>query len=261
MAAVETLLKHDVFIISLNKPDVRNAFDPQMIEGLTEAFRQADISDCRVVYLKGEGKSFCAGADLKWMRSMKDFSLEENLEDSKKLFNMFYMGRKCSAPIVARAQGHVMGGATGLLSIADIVVSAKTTKFAFSEVKLGLSPATISPFVLRKMKANKGRELMLTGRVFLAEEALEGCLVEKVVEDDRLDFEVSQQLELFMALGPRAVRETKRLLNSVSNPLFNGLEDETAKVIAELRVGDEGQEGLSAFFEKRDATWKRKGHQ
>jgi methylglutaconyl-CoA hydratase len=154
-----------------------------------------------------------------------------------------------------------MGGATGLLSIADIVVSAKTTKFAFSEVKLGLSPATISPFVLRKMKANKGRELMLTGRVFLAEEALEGCLVEKVVEDDRLDFEVSQQLELFMALGPRAVRETKRLLNSVSNPLFNGLEDETAKVIAELRVGDEGQEGLSAFFEKRDATWKRKGHQ
>lgn len=260
MSFVETQLTHDVFKITLNRPDSRNAFHPEMIEGLTEAFREADISDCRVVYLKGEGKSFCAGADLNWMKSMKDFSLEENLEDSKKLYNMFYMGRKCSAPIVCRVQGHAMGGATGLLAISDIVVADSSTKFAFSEVKLGLSPATISPFVMRKMSAVKSRELMLTGRVFSAQEALEGGLVNKVVDTDQLDFEVSQQLELFMGIGPQAVRETKKLLNAVSNPLFNGLEEETAKVIAALRVGEEGQEGLASFFEKRDAAWKRKGH-
>ncbi|NQZ00132.1 MAG: enoyl-CoA hydratase/isomerase family protein [Bdellovibrionales bacterium] len=260
MASVDTQLTDDVFVITLNKPEVRNAFNPEMIDGLTEAFREADMSDCRVVYLKGEGKSFCAGADLNWMRSMKDYSLEENLADSKKLYNMFNTGRNCSAPIVCKAQGHVMGGATGLLSISDIVVAEASTKFAFSEVKLGLSPATISPFVLRKMTASKARELMLTGRVFLAEEALEGQLVNRVVTEDEIDAEVTKQLEQFMSLGPKAVRETKKLVNTVSNPLFNGLEEETAKVIAGLRVGDDGQEGLAAFFEKRDASWKRKGH-
>ncbi|MEO0336483.1 MAG: enoyl-CoA hydratase-related protein, partial [Pseudomonadota bacterium] len=128
-----------------------------------------------------------------------------------------------------------------------------------SEVKLGLSPATISPFVLRKMTASAGKELMLTGRIFSAEEALAGGLVNKVVSAENLDAEVNSQLQLFMALGPKAVRATKKLANRVSDPMFNGLADETAKVIAELRVGDEGQEGLAAFFEKREASWKRKG--
>lgn len=257
MSFVKTDLADDIFKITLARPEVRNAFHPDMIQELTEAFKAADASSARLVFLSGEGKSFCAGADLEWMKSMKNFSLEENQTDSEKLFEMFEAGRNCSLPLLGRMQGHVMGGATGLVAICDFATAEENTKFCFSEVKLGLAPAVISPFVLRKMNMVMGRELMISGRVFAAPEAAEAGLLNHQGTEAGVQKYIETVMENIFAAGPEATRATKELINKVSQPLFNGLKQETAKVIAERRVSDEGQAGLNAFFQKSPAPWKK----
>ncbi len=257
MSFVKTETVDDIFKITLARPEVHNAFHPDMIQELTEAFKAASASAARLVFLSSEGKSFCAGADLEWMKSMKDFSLEENQKDSKKLFEMFEAGRNCLVPILGRLRGHVMGGGTGLVAICDFASAEENTKFCFSEVKLGLVPAVISPFVLRKMQTSAARELMISGRVFQAPEAVQTGLLNHCGSEEQVSDYIRNIVSHILASGPEASRATKALINEVSQPLFHGLKEETARVIAERRVSNEGQSGLHAFFQKASTPWKK----
>lgn len=259
MSFVETQLqKNGVFEITLNRPEVRNAFDPSMISDLANAFKQAELDKrVRVVLLSGRGESFCAGADLAWMKSMAQFTHEENVKDSHQLFEMFQAAAECSAPVIARLQGHVFGGALGLAATADVCLSESSTLFCFSEVMLGIAPAVISPFVMRKCEASQARLVMTSGVRFSAEEAQALGLVQEVVEKtEDLHARVQWWSDHFLKTGPEAVRETKKLLNSMDLPKVLSAKAEVCKVIADRRVSDEGQEGLASFFEKRQPKWR-----
>lgn len=248
-----------VATVSLNRPDVRNAFHPRMIAELTRVFTD-DLnrdSSLRAVVLRGEGKAFCAGADLGWMKSMVDYTLEENQTDSEKLFEMFAALRACPVPVIGRVHGFVMGGALGLTAVCDIVAAEAQTRFCFSEVKLGLAPAVISPFVLEKMHASYAHRYMLTGELFAVDEARAAGLVHFVGAETDIDAFISDTVKVIVENGPEAVRSTKGLLRlnrEASN--WDKWKSQTSRVIAERRVSPEGQEGLRGFLEKRSPSWK-----
>ena len=256
MDFIEVKKDANSYQIQLNRPEKRNAFHPQMIKEITEAFRAVKNSSARYVHLCGAGESFCAGADLEWMKSMKEFSYQENKEDSLELFAMFETMSQCHLPITARVQGHVMGGANGLLSMCDVVAAEENTKFAFSEVRLGLIPAVISPFVLSKMHKPLARSLMVTGRVFSTKEAYNGGLIEFAGNNEEVGEFLTTVHKSIVSAGPEAVKDTINLLGEVENCFdWEQVRDITTTAIAEKRVSDEGQEGLSSFFEKRKASW------
>lgn len=246
--------------VTLNRPEARNAFDSQMIVELTEVFRNLSReSNLRAVVLEGEGKSFCAGADLQWMQSMALYTIEENRDDAQALHDMFASIRACNLPIIGRVQGHVMGGALGLIAVCDIVTAASDTQFCFSEVKLGLLPAVISPFVLEKANRGHAQRFMITGEVFSAAQAGAMGLIHHVgTEAESKDFVVKMVAALHLN-GPVAMQATKALLRDVG-ALEPGVESSklTTEAIAQRRVSDEGQEGLKSFFAKKDASWKVK---
>ena len=250
---VELKEQNNVLTLTLSRPQVRNAFNDEMIVELTETFRKISTNkSARVLILQGEGESFCAGADLHWMKSMVNFSREDNIKDSKKLYDMFAAMESISFPIIGRIHGHVMGGALGLVSLCDIVAAESETQFCFSEVRLGLAPAVISSFVLKKMPRHKIHRFFLTGEVFRAEEASELGLSHFSGSLAEVDEFVQDMAKKISRNGPQAVRETKKLIQKISsepNP------DYTIDLIADLRVSSEGQEGLKAFFEKRKPTW------
>jgi len=255
MSVIETKIENKIFHIKLNRPDKKNAFDPEMIDLITQSFEQANSKDICAVYIYGAGDCFCAGADLAWMKSMVDYSLEENINDSKKLFNMFYAGLNCEVPVIGYFQGYAMGGATGLAAICDIGIATSETKFCFSEVKLGLAPAVISPFVLAKMNYNKANEYMLTAKLFNSDEALSAGLVEYSGSEQDCKVHLEKVFKRVQKNGPQAVRETKKLIRAIK---MKGIEEHkplTTKVIAARRVSEEGQEGLASFFEKRKPNW------
>lgn len=258
MNKVEIKKSNQILHIILNRPQVHNALDVEMIEALREAFAlpSTDLS-IRAVLVTGKGKSFCAGADLEYMRSMVDFSLSDNISDAAGLFSMFESGLRCPVPVVVKVQGKVMGGAIGLVAIADYSIAESGTQFCFSEVRLGLVPAVISPFVLRKMKNPLAREWMLTGQFFSADQALTGDLIQFVGTSEEGSIQVERMIELITSAGPEAVRETKSLITQleVCND-WREIKDLTTRVIAERRVSEEGQEGIRAFFEKRSPKWK-----
>lgn len=250
---MKTLLiseKNNILSVGLNRPQVRNAFHPEMIAEITQVFSGIDDS-VRAVYLYGEGKSFCAGADLDWMKSMAKFSQEENEQDSVELYNMFEAIRSCPVPVVAWAHGHVMGGALGLLSVSDIVFSSPETKFCFSEVKLGLAPAVISSFVVNKIGYAQASRFFLSAEVFTADQAKHMQLVHEVTDDQEACRALLHQL---VSNGPEAVRATKGLLSELRKT--NEVKKMTTQLIAKLRVSSEGQEGLASFFEKRKPHWR-----
>jgi len=235
-----------VLRVTLARPERRNAFDADLIAELTRAF--ADVGDTRAVVLAGEGESFSAGADVEWMRSSVDLTYEENVQDALALSRMLGQIDGCPAPVVARVQGHALGGGCGLVACSDIAVAAEGAVFAFSEVKLGLVPAVISPFALAKIGAAPARRYFLTGERFDARTALRIGLVQEVAAD--LDGAVERIVGELLSAGPEAVRAAKRLvLDRPTGP-------ETARRIAERRTSDEGQEGLRAFLEKRDSSWR-----
>jgi len=246
MTALRVEQSGDVLSVVMARPERRNAFDADLIRELTEAF--ADVGDdVRAVLLAGEGKSFSAGADVEWMRSSIELSYEENVADARRLRKMLETMNSCPAPVVARVHGHALGGGCGLVACADIVVSAPDTRFAFSEVKLGIIPAVISPFALAKIGPGAARRYFVTGEVFDAATALRIGLVHEVAEE--LDAAVARIVAELRTAGPEAARHAKKLV--LERP--DGLG--TERRIAQRRTSEEGQEGLKAFLEKRDPPW------
>jgi methylglutaconyl-CoA hydratase len=229
-----------VLRVTLARPERRNAFDAELIADLTAAF--ADVGDARAVVLGGEGQSFCAGADIEWQRSSIDLTYDENVEDAHRLYRMCEAIDRCSAPVVARIQGYALGGGSGLAACADIAVAATDAVFGFTEVKLGIIPAVISPFVLPKI-GQHARRYFLTGERFDAETALRIGLVHEVAED--LDAAVHTIVEQLLGSGPNAVREAKKLVRDRPGG------HETAEIAARMRTSDEGQQRLRAFFERK----------
>ncbi|HZT54262.1 MAG TPA: enoyl-CoA hydratase-related protein [Gaiellaceae bacterium] len=240
----------DVVTVTLARPKRRNALDAALIEALREAF--ADVGDARAVVLRGEGESFCAGADVDWMRSAADLGYEDNVADAMRLRRMYEAVDRCSAPVLARVQRHALGGGVGLVACADVAIAAQDATFAFSEVKLGIIPAVISPFALARVGAAAARRYFLTGERFDAVTALRIGLVHEVVPAGELDAAVDRVLAEILGSGPEAVRHAKRLV--LDAPLDGA---ETARRIAERRTSEEGQEGLRAFLERRPPAWSQ----
>jgi methylglutaconyl-CoA hydratase len=249
MGALRVERDGDVLRVTLARPDARNAFDAALIAELAEAF--VDVGKVRAVLLAGDGPSFCAGADVEWMRSSADLTYDENLADALALRRMLEGIDRCPAPVVARVQGHALGGGVGLVACSDIVVAADDAVFAFSEVKLGIVPAVISPFALAKVGQSAARRYFVTGERFDSATALRLGLVHEVVPAGELDEAVERVLGELRSAGPRAVRAAKRLV--LDAPLDG---QETARRIAERRTSDEGQEGLRAFLERRRPSWR-----
>jgi methylglutaconyl-CoA hydratase len=225
------------------RPERRNAFDAALIAELTEAF--ADVGDARAVVLSGDGPSFSAGADVEWMRAAGELTFDENVADARRLRAMLDAIDACPAPVVARVQRHALGGGCGLVACSDVVVADPSAEFAFSEVKLGIVPAVISPFALTKIGPSAARRYFVTGERFGAETALRIGLVHEVAED--VDGAVERVVAELLSAGPEAARVAKELARRVASA------DETTKVIAERRTSPEGQEGLRAFLERRPA--------
>ncbi len=245
MGALRIERDEDVLRLTLARPASRNAFDAALIAELAEAF--VDIGTARAVILRGEGPSFCAGADVEWMRAAADLDYEANLADANALRRMLEAIDGCPAPVVAAVHGHALGGGVGLVACSDIVLAHEATVFAFSETKLGIVPAVISPFALRRIGESAARRYFLTGERFDAATALRIGLVHEVTAD--LDASLDRVLGELRTAGPRAVRHAKRLvLERPDGP-------ETAQRIAERRTSDEGQEGLRAFLERRRPAW------
>jgi methylglutaconyl-CoA hydratase len=234
--------------VTLARPERRNALDAELIAALTAAF--ADVGDARAVVLAGEGDSFCAGADVDWMRSSVELSYEENVADSTRLRRMYEAVDRCPAPVVAHVQRYVLGGGVGLICCCDAVVAAEDAVFAFSEVKLGIIPAVISPFALARIGLGAARRYFVTGERFDAQTALRIGLVHEVVPVEELAAAVDRIVAEVLSAGPEASRHAKRLV--LDAPL-DGLD--TARRIAERRASDEGQEGLRAFLERRRPDW------
>jgi methylglutaconyl-CoA hydratase len=245
VATVRVEREGPVLRVTLARPERRNAFDAELIRELGEAF--VDVGKARAVVLAGEGASFCAGADVDWMRASVGLSFDENVADANAMRQMFEAIDNCPAPVVARVQGHALGGGAGLVATADIAISARDTVYAFSEVKLGIIPAVISPFALAKIGAGHARRYFVTGERFDAGTALRIGLVSEVAED--FDAAVDRVVGELLSAGPLAARWAKRLVRERPSGA------ETARWIAERRASDEGQEGLRAFLEKRRASW------
>lgn len=250
----------DVATVSLNRPEVHNAFNEVMIAELTRVFRgitggEDRFESIRAVVLTGEGKSFCAGADLNWMGKMRDFTYEENIADSLALSDCLYSIYECPLPVVARVNGAAIGGGCGMFSACDIAVAGTGAKFSLSEVRLGLVPACISPYVIKRIGESKTRELFLTGRRFMGPEAERIGLVNSAVSPERLDESIKEITDHIVAAGPEALHTCKHLIKNVVNMDLDDARHFTAEIIAKLRISDEGQEGMAAFFEKRKPSW------
>jgi enoyl-CoA hydratase/carnithine racemase len=237
----------DVLRVTLARPERRNAFDAELIAELTEAF--ADVGDARAVVLAGDGETFCAGADIEWQRSAIDLSFEENVEDARRLYRMLETIDSCPAPVVARIQGYCLGGGCGLASCADIAIGGEDAVFGFSEVKLGIVAAVISPFALARIGPGAARRYFLTGERFGAEVALRIGLVHEIAP--ALDEAVEQAVAELLSSGPNAVREAKRLIRS--GPRGG---EALAELAARMRTSEEGQDGLRAFLERRPPGWR-----
>lgn len=236
-------------VVSLNRPDVKNAFHPGMIQEITETFQKFNHdSKLKAVILRGEGTAFCSGADLNWMKEMVKYSFAENVTDSEKLWAMFEAVAFCAVPVIGVVHGAVFGGALGLVAACDYVFAEAQTKFCFSEVKLGLAPAVISSFVLRKVSDGHARGLMISADVFLTEKAQAIGLVHStfmgVADLPTLTKSIS-------ANGIEAMKETKKLLNEIANADWSTQKKITTKVISERRMSVEGQERLKSFLDKK----------
>ena len=253
---VKTEFDNSLFIVTLARLEKNNAFHAQMIRELTIAIGSSfHKDDCRALLIKAEGKHFSAGADLNYMKSMSSFTHEENVADAEQLFELFDTIYNCPVPVIAAVHGGCFGGANGIIAAADYVISSDDATFSFSEVKLGLVAATISPFVVLKVGVNNATHLFSSGMRFSAQQGLQFGLVHHVVPQHNLEASVHDYLSNFHKAAPNAIRESKKLARSYA--LFNPGEykETTAKTIANSRISEEGQEGIQAFFDKRKPNW------
>jgi methylglutaconyl-CoA hydratase len=241
----------------LNRPDVRNAFNDGVITELRETFATlgADGS-LRAIVLGGHGKAFCAGADLAWMRAMADYSWEQNRADAQALADMLWTVYSCPVPVVGRIHGDCYAGGVGLAAVCDVLVAADAANFCLSEAKLGLLPATISPYVVRALGEQASRRYLVTAERFSAAQAQALGFVHEVCAADALDAKVDEIVAALVANGPMAVRACKRLVQDVAGqPISAALREDTARRIADIRASDEGREGVQAFLGKRKPSW------
>ncbi len=239
----------------LNRAELHNAFNAELIEEMISVFE--NFKDERLIILSGKGKSFCAGADLNWMKAMKDYSREENFQDSKRLARMFSAINECDVPVVGRINGHALGGGVGLVSVCDYVVASDEALLGFTEVRLGLIPAVISPYCISKIGESNARAWFLSGERFSALEGKNMGLVHEVVPLSGLDSKMEEVTKKFLAAGPIAAKEAKKLIRGVLENLKNA-EDYTCNMITERRVSAEGQEGMRALLEKDKPDWMKK---
>ena len=246
----------EVARIAFARPDVHNAFNATMIGELALAFDRVEKDDSvRVVVLTGEGKSFCAGADINWMREIVNYSYEQNLSESLQLAETLHKLYSLPKPTVAMVNGTAIGGGNGFLSACDIAVAADVAQFGLSEVKIGLVPAAISPFVIRKIGESKAREYFLTGKRITAQEAYEIGLINQVVPSYYLRDTVDELVSLLLTSGPEALANCKELIFQVPQMSLEEVKQFTARMIANLRISAEGQEGMASFLEKRKPKW------
>ena len=253
---LEVELAGPVARVWLNRPEARNAFDGLMVTELRQTLFDLRTMDAvRVIVLGGRGASFCAGADLVWMKAMAGFTREENLREAQALADLFFTVYESPKPIVARVHGAALGGGAGLVAASDVPVAAFGTKFGFTEVRLGILPAVISPYVIRKIGESAARELFLTGERFEAVRAAEIGLVRAAVPEEDLDTFVEGRVHELLAAGPRAVAEAKALIREVAFRRVEDVQAYTVERIAEIRISPEGQEGMRAFLEKRKPGW------
>jgi methylglutaconyl-CoA hydratase len=241
----------------LNRPEVRNAFNEELIAALTQTFVALSAEPgLRVIVLGARGKAFCAGADLNWMRAMADYSWEQNRADAQKLADMLWAMDQCPVPVVGRVQGDCYAGGMGLAAICDVLVASDNATFCLSEARLGLLPATISPYVIRALGQQASRRYMVTAERFSAAEAQRHGLVHRLCAPEQLDSEVAALVATLVANGPLATRACKLLVRDVSAATMSeALRADTARRIADIRASDEGKEGLQSFLQKRPPAW------
>jgi len=254
---IEIQKTKNVTTVCLNRPDVHNAINEKLIFELTSCFKQFyNDNNIRIIVLTGNGKSFCSGADLHWMKSMVNYSKQENINDSTLLLNLYETIYNCPKPVIGRVNGPAFGGGIGLVAVCDIVIAVSDCKFAFTEVKLGIIPAVISTYVIKRLGISNTKRLFITGERFDSNYAKEIGLVDHVAQDHQLlDDIIRKYVELLISSGPKAIKEVKDLIKAYEKFDLEKYKDFTVKKIAELRVSDEGQEGMNAFLEKRKTRW------
>ena len=261
MTTVDIQRQGPVAKVFLNRPDVRNAFNDEVIAELSVAFAElgADAT-LRAIVLGGHGKAFCAGADLSWMRAMADYSWEQNRADAQGLADMLWAIYSCPVPVVGRIHGDCYAGGVGLAAVCDVLVVADTVTFCLSEAKLGLMPGTISPYVIRALGEQASRRYFVTAERFSAAQAQALGLVHEVCAGEALDAKVDEIVAALVANGPMAARACKRLVQDMAGaPITSELRAETARRIADLRASDEGREGVQSFLQKRKPSWLEMG--
>lgn len=263
MSNYSTLLfesKENIATVWLNRPGIHNAFNEIMISELIECFGKINqMNNIRVVILRGKGKSFCAGADLNWMKDVTKYSYEENYNESYRLSQCFYSIYTCIKPTIAVVHGAAIGGANGLLTACDMAFCDSKTTFSLSEVKIGIIPACISPYVIKRVGEFGAKELMLTGRRINGKEAEAFRLVNKSLPAVDLEKHLKSLIDMLLSSGPEAMSHCKNLIFDVSNTLnLDQALEKTAEKIAEIRISEEGQEGMKAFLEKRQPSWVKK---
>ncbi|WP_127088741.1 enoyl-CoA hydratase/isomerase family protein [Aquabacter cavernae] len=245
-----------VAVLTLNRPEVHNAFDDALIAALTAAYAAAGQDPAvRAILLRAEGPSFCSGGDLNWMRRMAAYSVEDNLDDARRLGALMHTIDACPKPTLARVQGSAFAGAIGLIACSDIAVAVPEALFAVTEVRIGLIPAVISPYLVRAMGARQARRYFLTAERFDAQTALALGLIHEVVPTDALDATIARYLKALAAGSPAAIAATKQLVAAVDQPLSDEVIADTSRRIADQRASRDGREGLTAFLEKRKPEW------
>jgi len=245
-----------VAYITINRPEVRNALNNIVVNELTEAFNILnDNSDVRCIVLTGEGKSFCSGADLNWLGEVADYTYQQNYDESLKLVELLYLIHDHSKPVIARVNGSAVGGGVGLMLVSDIIIADEDAVFGLSEVAIGIVPAAIVPFVLARIGETKARELLITGERINAVQALEMGLINYAVNRVDIDTEVQNKLKYILQNGPNAVKTVKEMINVLRKSDRKESVEYISNVIATLRTGEEGREGMKSFLEKRTPSW------
>ncbi len=254
---IEIEIQKNIANVFLNRPKVRNALNEDMISELIDCFKSLNKTDVRAVVFRGKGKVFCAGADINWMKNVANYSYEQNYSESLKLANCFNAIYTCNKPVIAAVHGAAFGGANGLFAACDIVYADNETLFSFSEVKIGIIPATISPYIIKRIGEFNSKELMLTGKKFKGNHAERIGLINKSVDAEQLDEYVNNTIKDLLTSAPMAVSKCKELVYNVCNDYsFENSLEKTAKIIADIRATEEGQEGMASFLEKRKANWR-----